>query len=295
MSVNWFWIVGWLVTVFGLMGNAWVILIIARRKRLHTTANWFILSLAVADFSVTSGYFPASFVCNVNVACNDVIRFNFVSFFTEASMFALMAMIAERYIAIVYCLKYVRVMTKKNIVAMVAASWGIPTFLFAGRWVQSKYYHRLSVRGELILTICYTMLFEVTPTIILVTATLHILLISRKISVEMSKLLNQVRFNQASSSVGMRVPKVGVKKSIVWLVVVVVAIFVTCYGTEIYITICDTFQLCEVTVDTRSAFSVLLLANSAMNPLVYAVLKQDIKRETKGLLCCRAVKTNRIN
>ena len=75
----------------------------------------------------------------------------------------------------------------------------------------------------------------------------------------------------------------------------VVPIFVICYGTEIYITICDTFQLCEVTVDTRSAFSVLLLANSALNPLVYAVLKQDIKRETKGLLCCRAVKTNRIN
>ena len=128
MSVNWFRIVGWFVTVFGLSGNAWVILIIATRKRLYTTANWFILSLAVADFSVTSGYFPASFVCNVNVACNDVIRFNFVSFFTEASMFALMAMIAERYIAIVYCLKYVRVMTKKNIVAMVCSFVGNSNF-----------------------------------------------------------------------------------------------------------------------------------------------------------------------
>ena len=295
MSVNWFWIVGWFVTVFGLVGNAWVILIIATRKRLQTTANWFILSLAVADFSVTSGYFPASFVCNVKVlkvACNDFIRLNFGYFFMEASMFALIAMIAERYIAIVYSLKYVRVMTKRNIVAMVAASWGIPTFLFAGRWVQSKYYHKLSVRGELILTICYTIMFEVIPTIILVTATSHILLISRRISVEMTKLLNQVRFNQSSSSVEMRAPKVGVRKSTVWLVIVVVAIFETCYGTEIYITICQTFQLCEVAVDTQSAFSVLLLANSALNPLVYAFLKQDIKRETKGLLCCRAVKTH---
>ena len=93
---------------------------IARRKRLQTTANWFILSLAVADFSVTGGYFPASFVCKVKVECNDGIRLNFGNFFMEASMFALMAMIAERYIAIVHSLQYVRVMTKKNIVAMVA-------------------------------------------------------------------------------------------------------------------------------------------------------------------------------
>ena len=138
------------------------------------------------------------------------------------------------------------------------------------------------------------MLFEVAPTIILMTTTLHILLISRKISVEISKLLNQVRFNKASGSVGTRAPKVGVKKSTVWLVIVIVAIFVTCYGTEIYITICETFQLCEVAVDTQSALLVLLLANSALNPLVYAFLKQDIKRETKVLLCCR-VKTHRIN
>ncbi|KAL9981369.1 hypothetical protein ACROYT_G010067, partial [Oculina patagonica] len=108
MSVHWFWIAGWFVTFFGLVGNGWVIFIIAKRRRLQTTANWFILSLAIADLSVTCGYFPASMVCNVLVqSCDNIIRHNFLNFFMEASMFAFIAMISERYIAIVYPLKYV--------------------------------------------------------------------------------------------------------------------------------------------------------------------------------------------
>ena len=67
MSVHWFWIVGWFVTLFGLVGKSWVIFIIAKTRRLHTTANWFTLSLAIADLSVTLGYFPASLVCNMLV------------------------------------------------------------------------------------------------------------------------------------------------------------------------------------------------------------------------------------
>lgn len=112
MSVHWFWIVGWFVTLFGLLGNAWIIFIIAKTRRLQTTANWFVLSLAIADLSVTCGYFPASFVCNVLVhSCRNSLRFNFHSSFTEASTFALIAVIAERYIAVVYSLKYVYFMT----------------------------------------------------------------------------------------------------------------------------------------------------------------------------------------
>ena len=102
MSVHWFWIVGWFVTLFGLVGNSWVIFIIAKTKRLHTKANWFTLSLAIADLSVTLGYFPASMVCNVLVqSCNYSIRQSFANFVMEASMFALIAMVAERHLAIV--------------------------------------------------------------------------------------------------------------------------------------------------------------------------------------------------
>ena len=289
MSVHWYWIVGWLFTLFGSVGNTWVVFIITKRKRLHTTANVFILSLAVADLSVTCGYFPPSFVCKllfVNV-CDDTIRFNFLSFFIEASVFALLAMITERYIAIVYSLKYVCFMTTKRTVAMIAVSWGIPSLLFAARWMYDLHYSKLSTREERIIVICYTLLFEIAPPIIIVAFTLHILFIARKLSLQMSALLIQVGFNQASNSVSIKERhKTGLKMYTVRLVSALVAIFVACYGTEIYITICETFELCEVSVDEQTAFSLLLMANSVLNPFVYAFLKQDIKRETKVLLCC---------
>ena len=289
MSVHWYWIVGWLVTIFGFAGNSWIIFIITKRKRLQTTANCFILSLAFADLSVTCGYFPVSFACRLLFVneCNDSIRFNFLSLFIEASMFALIVMIAERYIAIVCPLKYVSFVTAKRVVAMVAASWGIPVLLFGARWIYNLHYNEISDQEERIFIIFYTLLFEIAPTIILVAATLHILFIARKISLQMSALLTQVRFNQATNSVTINLPQTGLKMSTVRLVTAVVAIFVACYETEIYITICETFEVCEVTVNVQTAFSLLLMANAVLNPFVYAFLKPDIKRETKALFCCK--------
>lgn len=291
MSVHWFWIVGWFVTLFGLLGNAWIIFIIAKTRRLQTTANWFVLSLAIADLSVTCGYFPASFVCNVLVhSCRTSLRFNFYSSFIEASTFALIAMIAERYIAIVYSLKYVYFMTTTKTVAIIATSWGIPTILFFARWAYEIHFTEISSRADHIIVIIYTLLFEIAPTIILIAATLHILVIARKLSIQMSTLLTQVRYNRAANSaVLVNAPiKVGLKASTVRMVTAVVTVFVACYGTEIYVSFCETpFDLCVVSTDTQTLFSLLLMVNSALNPLVYAFLKQDIKRETRALFCRR--------
>ena len=292
MSVHWFWIIGWFVTVFALLGNAWIIFIIVKTRRLQTTANWFVLSLAIADLSVTCGYFPASFVCNVLVhnSCRTSLRFNFYSSFIEASTFALIAMIAERYIAVVYSLKYVYFMTFTKTVAIIVASWGIPTISFLARWAYEIHFTEIPSRADYIIVIIYTLLFEIAPTIIVIAATLHILLIARKLSIQMSTLLTQVRYNRAANSaIIVNAPiKVGLKASTVRMVTAVVTVFVACYGTEICISFCDTpFNLCVVSTDTRTLCSLLLMVNSALNPIVYAFLKQDIKRETRALFCRR--------
>ena len=291
MTVHWFWIAGWFVTLFGLLGNSWIIFIIVKTRRLQTTANWFVLSLAIADLCVTCGYFPASFVCNVLIhSCNTSLRFNFYSSFIEASTFALIAMISERYIAVVYSLKYVYFMTSTKTVAIIATSWGMPTILFLARWAYQSYFPEISSRADHIIVIVYTLLFEIAPTIILIVATLHILVIARKISIQMSTLLTQVRYNRAANSaVAVNAPiKVGLKASSVRMVTAVVTVFVACYGTEIYVSFCETsFDLCEVSTDTRTFISLLLMVNSALNPLVYALFKRDIKRESRTLFCHR--------
>ena len=78
---------------------------------------------------------------------------------------------------------------------------------------------------------------------------------------------------------------VGVKVSTVRLVSVLVTIFTACYGIRLYVLLCFTFKICFVSKHTLVIYKLLLLVNSTMNPLVYAFLKEDIKRESKAFLC----------
>lgn len=109
-------------------------------------------------------------------------------------------MISERYIAVVYSLKYVYFMTSTETVAIIATSWGIPTILFLARWAYETHFTKISSRADHIIVIVYTLLFEIASTIILVVATLHIMVIARKISIQMSSLLTQARYNRAANS-----------------------------------------------------------------------------------------------
>ena len=179
-------------------------------------------------------------------------------------------------------------MTSAKTVALIATSWGIPTILFLARWAYETHFTEISSRADHIIVIIYTLLFEIAPTIILIAATLHILVIARKISTQMSTLLTQVRYNRAANSaIAMNAPiRVGLKASTVKMVTAVVIVFVACYGTEIYVSFCGSpFYLCEVSTDTKTFISLLPMVNSTLNPLVYAFLKRDIKREAKALFC----------
>ena len=117
-------------TFLSLVGNSWVIFIIARKRRLRTTANWFILSLAAADLGVTCAFSPYM-ICEVILdTCKEGIGVIFAFSFVNVSAMGLIAMVAERYVAIVHSLKYVRVFTTtRRTFFIIGACWGFP-FLF---------------------------------------------------------------------------------------------------------------------------------------------------------------------
>ena len=283
------WIVGWFFTFFSLMGNTWVIFLIAKRRRLQTTANWFILSLAVADLGVTCGYFPASMICNVLVdTCNDDVRLRFADFFIDASHICLTTLVAERYIAIVHPLKYVRLLTSTRTIFIIATCWAIPFFSLVFRFIVYLFGSQDFAAETAKFGVIFTVLFEVLPTILLFSAHFHILLIALKLSREMKTLLKQVKFNVATNSVDiMTVRNVGLKSPTVRLVTVLVITFVAYYGLEIHASICFGFNFCDVSKHELVAANLLLLANSTLNPLVYAFLKEGIKRESKAFFCRR--------
>ena len=74
-------------------------------------------------------------------------------------------------------------------------------------------------------------------------------------------------------------------RSIVRLITVLVIIFISCCGLVINNIIFVSLNLRVPSKHEILAFRLLNLANSTLNPLVYAFLKDDIKRESKALLC----------
>ena len=273
-------------TFLSLVGNSWVIFIIARRRRLRTTANWFILSLAAADLGVTCAFSPCM-ICEVILdTCKERIHV-FAFSFVNVSATGLIAMVAERYAAIVHSLKYVRVFTTvRRTFLIIGACWGFPFLFTVLKHALRLAERRHSVVKTHIFDIIHILLFVVLPTVLLLTAHFHILLIARKLSLQMRALMKQVRFNITANSLKIKeIRNVGVKASTVRLVSVLVAIFTACYGIRLYVLLCLDFKICFVSKHTRVIYRLLLLVNSTMNPLVYAFLKEDIKRESKAFLC----------
>ena len=273
-------------TFLSLVGNSWVIFIISRRRRLRTTANWFILSLAAADLGVTCVFAPYM-ICDVILdTCRERVVKVFAFFFVNVSAIGLIAMVAERYVAIVHSLKYVRVFTTtRRTFIIIGTCWGFPFLLTVLRRAMHLADGRHSVKSRIV-EVIYILLFVVLPTVLLLTAHFHILLIARKLSLQMRTLMKQVRFNMTANSLKIKeIRNVGVKVSTVRLVSVLVAIFIAYCGIRLYVLLYYTFKIFFVSKHTLVIYRLLLLVNSTMNPLVYAFLKEDIKRESKAFLC----------
>ena len=100
----WFQILGWLLTVIIIIGNGLVIYLITTRRKLRTKTNWFVLSLAVADFGVGATYFPRLSVCRIDdESCANnfvVIVYSIGIFFMYASVMNLCVLTLDRYLAI---------------------------------------------------------------------------------------------------------------------------------------------------------------------------------------------------
>ena len=60
--------------------------------------------------------------------------------------------------------------------------------------------------------------------------------------------------------------------------------FVVCWSISAFRTIVTQYDLMEVPLDVTNASRLLLVANSAVNPIIYALWKKDVKTEIKKLL-----------
>ena len=277
-------ILGWLLSIATVTGNGFVVVLVAKNRRLHASANWFVLSLAVADFGVGIAVFPSSYFCSYSMACNMRVYMAFFWFFLHSSVTNLCTLTWDRYNAIVHPLKYNTSITERRPGLLIFAAWlisfAISLSLFVGMYVTS------SNTALKILRITGVSAFDIISCVLLFYAVVRILVVARAQSRQVSAIELQIMSDHSSKEftepATLRRHR---KHNSAPFVIALVTFFLGCYAVVNYLVLCITFSCHKVSHETAQVVTFLLAVNSAVNPLVYALLKKDIKREISKLMC----------
>ena len=277
---DWFNIFGWLLSVVTTAGNGFVVILVAKHRRLHSSANWFVLSLAVADFSVGIAVFPSGYFCNNLMTCNSRVYMALFWFFLHSSVTNLCLLTWDRYIAIVNPLRYNTSMPERRPGMAIIITWLIPFMislsLFVGMYATNSY------TALKVLRLTGVSAFDIISCALLFYAVVRILVVARAQSHQEAAMELQVQANFSSTEAAPSCRRK--KRNTAPFIVAIVVLFLGCYVVVNYLVLCITFA-CQVSDKAGQILILLLVLNSAVNPLVYAFLKRDIKMEIKKLIC----------
>ena len=282
----WFWILGGLLSVLTVVGNGVVIVLISTRRRLRTTANWIVLSLAVADCSFGAIFLPllslkACHAYSQSQFCISRVQVSVV--LNAAAITNLCVMTLDRYIAIVKPLRYVAVMKPTRVRFLISAAWVLALIRPAFRL--RELYGTLHSAGKTF-KILESTVYQIIPCVALLLATSHILLIVRKHTKQTAALAAQLRFNYSRSDEQVKIESTQTREApSARVIVAVVLVFLLCFGINIY----AEFYGRKDEYLFKYVFKLLLIANSAANPIAYAFFKVDIRRELRHLFRCQKV------
>ncbi|XP_034050389.1 somatostatin receptor type 2 [Thalassophryne amazonica] len=276
------------VCAVGLCGNTLVIYVILRYAKMKTVTNIYILNLAVADvLCMMSLPFIAMQLALVHwpfgeALCRVVMTVDSLNQFT--SIFCLMVMSIDRYLAVVHPIKSTkwrkpRVAKLTNLTVWVVSLLVIlPTMIFSGLnkvpvcgivWPEPQNTFSTAF-------IFYT--FFVGFCLPLAVICLCYLLIIVKVK-----------------SSGVRVGSTKRKRSerkVTRMVSIVVAVFVLCWLPFYIFNVTSVTSSIRPTSALKSTFDLVVVlgyANSCANPILYAFLSENFKKSFQNVLCLKKV------
>ncbi|XP_068199164.1 trace amine-associated receptor 1-like [Antennarius striatus] len=278
-----------LLAVLTTCGNLLVIISIIYFKQLHTSTNYLILSLAVADllvgvlvfplsmaFTVTSCFYHEGFFCKV--------RGSFDITLSQASILHLCCISIDRYYAICQPLSYKCKINDRVIGIMILVSWGISALIGIGIIIagfnQGKCEDGCLLDALISTTVGCIFSFFV-PAIIMLSIYLKIFLVAQR---QANSIQNTICQNRNS---GITVSKM--ERKATKTLAIVMGVFLLCWTPYF---LCIIFQplIYDITpialIETLNWFT---LFNSMLNPFIYAFFYRHFRSSFKIIISGKIV------
>ena len=210
-----------------------------------------------------------------------LVSFFRVSFaFLYCSNTNLFAMTVDRFLAITKPLRYMSYMTKETVWVMIITVWNGPFLLF---FLPSIFTYNHNPTFTMFVEISRVLIFQILPLVIFVAATSHLLRIAWKVNRQTRELIAQVRHNHAMNMSGQNIQPPAVfrvqhRSSTVLIILVMTAFNITYLGGN-YHCLCFLTNLCPFAGTLRYMVYLVLIANTAVNPVLYSFFKSDIQKE----------------
>ena len=283
MPSSTYWAFKSIISLVTVVGNGLVMWLICTRRRLHCTANWFVLSLASADFCTGLLITPVELIClwkPVTCIWPLEVRHLFYNYPINVSIFCLCVLTFDRYCCVLSPLKYGSRMTSKRVIALIAMSWAFPGILTFVSLLWIKAPTDIQETADQVHIMILIVLVTFLPSLCLVYAYIRVFFAAMKHRRLSAEHTSQLQFNQENSATKLvQSHRSRERSSTVRLLGVVIAFFVLCWIPSIYRAICGFFLPCSASSTVVQMSKILILLNSALNFVVYAFFKKDIRRE----------------
>jgi hypothetical protein len=215
------------------------------------------------------------------VACNDKVYIAFFWFFLHSSVTNLCTLTWDRYIAIVHPFRYNTSKTKRRPGMVILIAWLIPFAISLSLFVGM--YATISNTALNVLRLTGVSAFDIVFCALLCYAVVRILVVARVQSHQEPAIELQVQSTHSSTeTANSRRRK---KYNTAPFIIAIVTFFLGCYVVVNFLVLYITFSCRSLSDKAGQILILFLVLNSSVNPLVYAILKRDIKMEINKLIC----------
>ena len=277
----WFLVIGTFLSLLIVVGNGLVVYLIITRERLHNATNWIVLSLAIADLGFGMDYLPG----DILLMGKWLVRHCVMSFMLAASALNLGLLTVDRYVFITRPLRYSTLLTTKRAILLIVAVWlasFVPHLLLYLTSAKNDPAGSLEAFESFDIVV-----FEISPMLVLPCLAGRIFVIVRRQERRVEIEMRQVRFNRQGEP-GSEMSSHNRRTSTMKFICGAVAVFGFCYLCETILTvhtlITGTVTEKSETFRYRRVLTLLFMVNSAINPVVYALFKSDIKRSLRRMV-----------